>query len=117
MSISLKTLDNYVVRHINGDCGPTIDGNTFDEFALIHQDGANCPIVATLRCDYGVDGTKHTLEALRSHYIPMIAGDLHLTASILNTVMFHFTSDHEFYCDAFSDEDGKVLSHPLIVIA
>lgn len=105
-TVSIK---DYAVRLLDSDCGPFTTGNTFDEFALVHKDGESNPIVATLRCNYSEDGTSYVLKADRNHYVPFVAGDLHLTAAILDTVMKNFTSDHEFYCDIFDTTDELAL--------
>lgn len=97
-TVSIK---DYVVRLSDSDCGSYTTGNTFDEFVLVHKNGESNPIVATLRCNYSEDGTDYVLKADRNHYVPFVAGDLHLTAAILDTVMHAFTPDHEFYNEIF----------------
>lgn len=99
-TVSIK---DYVVRLAGTDCGSYTTGNTFDEFVLVHKDGEAEPIVARLRCEYGEDGTSYVLNADRNHYVPFVAGDLHLTAAILDTVMHAFTSEHEFYNQIFDE--------------
>ena len=105
-TISIK---DYAVRLIGTDCGSFTTGNTFDEFALVHKDGATNPIVATLRCNYDEDGTDYFLRSDRNHQVPFVAGDLHLTAAILDTVMHAFSEDHEFYADIFQERDELPL--------
>ena len=106
-------VSNYVVRLAASDCGSFTTGNTFDEFVLIHKDGESEPIVARLRCEYGEDGTSYVLHADRDHQVPFVAGDLHLTAAILDTVMKAFTSEHEFYNQIFDE----VSELPLLATA
>ena len=108
-------LQDHFVYHTAGDCGPNLDGNTFDEFALMHFDKEVC----TLRIDYENDTESFSTKLIvhdKEHQVPMCAGSFHIIASMMNTVMHHFTSDHEFYCDAFSNEDGDTLGHALIVV-
>lgn len=105
-------LDGYTVRYHDGDTGPFITGCTFDEFALFYKEDK----VALLRVEHPNDEnlttTRFALTMLNEHIVPFVAGDLHLTAAIMDTVMHHFTPDHEFYVDIFSDEKPAL---PLMV--
>lgn len=102
-------VENYSVRLSDSDCGSFTTGNTFDEFVLVHEDGESNPIVARLRCNYDEDGTDYVLRTDRNHYVPFVAGDLHLTAAIIDTVMSAFTSEHEFYNQIFDDRPSLPL--------
>lgn len=108
------TVANYTVQHVGGDCGPFITGNTFDEFGLFLNDQH----IATLKVTYDGDGNEIACQLIKhvpELVVPIVAGDFHLIAAMMSTVMHHFTSEHEFYCDAFSDEDGNALSHALLI--
>ena len=105
--------ENCVVKHVGGDCGCFTTGNTFDEFGLFFNEEH----IATLKVTYENDEKKTSCE-LTMHsetFIPGCYGDFHMIASIMSTVMHHFTSDHEFYQDAFQDEDGNPIAHALML--
>ena len=96
------------IRHINGDCGPFLDGNTYDAVAVLD----NGEPVATV-CYFYNPGTIRTRVEIDCHdlervaLLPGVHGHLHLLSLVTKTILEHFTEDHEFYCDAFADEDGE----------
>lgn len=107
------------LAHKNGDCSYNIDGNTFDEYAVLTDDGVE---LCTVRFQYDESdkGRFSTVlqntaphEAVR---IPGACGEQHVIASVIMTVLKHFTEDHSFYCESFSDEDGNDIQHPFALL-
>ena len=89
------------VSLIETDCGCYTTGNTFSVFGVL-VDGKMVSTV-TVRFDEG----RTTADCERGDEVPLLAGAVHVIAIVLSTIMKHFTSDHEFYCDVFSDDEGE----------
>lgn len=95
------------IRHIAGDCGNTITGNSFDKVAVLN----NGDEVAIVDIKYHPDSFATTATIVcrdEAAMIPRIFGDFHLLSLVMSTMIAAFNDSHEFYCDVFTDEDGNL---------
>jgi hypothetical protein len=112
---NIKPLQSVVVtdHFLHFTAGDVFD--SFEEFTLKCKDTAIC----TLRVEYTSDSVRPTKTDFVvhkvDHAVPMCAGDLHVIASMINTIMHHFTSDHTTLGDSFIDDEGFRIGHALIV--